>query len=228
MRIGFGINASFKKNLVCVYSIMFCSSIFGQNDTWLGSWNNLGVNYKLTEKLSIGSEAQLRSRFFYNNFFYYEFRGVVKYSFNNWFAISSGLSNHNVYKDSGDFIKPATLKEIRLFEDIFFTMSISRFKFESKNRFEQRFTNNGFKSRFRPRLQILVSLNKRNLVSRTVFLSFSDEVFISDKFEKVYNSVGLGYKLDNIIITSGLVYENNFITKIDNKYLLIGLILNLN
>ena len=228
MGIELGINASFKKTLVCIYSIMFCSSIFAQNDQWLGSWNNLGVNYKLTEKLTIGSEAQLRSRFFYDNFFYYEIRGVVKYSFNNWFAISSGLSNHNIYKDSGDFIKPATLREIRLFEDIFFTKSISRFKIESKNRFEQRFTNKGFKHRIRPRVQILVSLNNRNLTSRTVFLSFSDEVFISDKFEKIYNSIGLGYRFDNIIISSAVVDEYNFITKIDNKYLLIGLILNLN
>jgi hypothetical protein len=212
------------KSLFSLYLLMICLSGNAQSLEKLGSWNTVAMNYKINDKIKIYGEVQLRSFLFYDHFYYYHITTNINYSFRKWFSVSSGLANHNTYPETGNFDTPASLKEFRIFEEIIFKLSYSRFNFENKYKLEERFTTDGFKSRFRPRLGLTIPISRPVLEPKTIYLSLYDELFITDKLEKNRYFAGLGYKMNKISIMSGLQDDNNTISKTDKKYLVIALL----
>ena len=200
-----------------------CLRSNAQNDNDIGSWNALVLKWTINEKFKFFSEAQLRSYSYYNRFYYYDWKTSITYSFTKWFGFATGLAVYNNYQTTGNFVKPSTLKEFRIYEEVAFKYSFSRFNFINRYRVDERFTTIGYRTRFRPRLGLILPVNHQKLIPKTFFLSLYDEMFISDKFEKNRYFLGVGYKFGTVSVLTGLVHDNNITSKEIKNYHLISL-----
>lgn len=212
-----------------VLSILLCFTVNGQNANELGSWNGLGIKFEVNDKLNIFVESRLRGYAFYDKFYYYEITLRANYSINNMFTVAAGTGKHETFPTTGNFIKPFTFSEKRIYEEISEKHSYFRFFFDNRIRLEQRFTSNGYMNRFRLRSGCSIPLNHCTLIPKTIFLSFWDEVFIIE--EKPYLNLnrffaGINYKFENATIQTGWVNQVSYdvADKTGKKFLLIALL----
>jgi len=129
------------------------NDIKAQNATSeIGSWNIINLKMNIDKQWSFFVEPQLRSLSFYNQFHYYERKGGITYNLKSNFSFTTGLGSYNTYSQGGNFKLPYQQKEIRTWVQLIMKQEVDRIKFEHRYRAEQRFTNNGFRNRFRYRL----------------------------------------------------------------------------
>jgi len=110
---------------------------------------------------------------------------------------------------------------------------VDRIKFEHRYWAEQRFTNNGFRNRFRYRLNTVIPLNNKKLVPQTFYASIWNEIFFTDKapyFERNRFFVGGGYEVSEAVaIQSGYLHQFDY--KINDEtgrnFFQISLLLNI-
>lgn len=163
----------------------------------LGTWNVLSVKTSFNERWGAFAEGQVRSLKFYNDFHYHEFKGGVIYSLDKYFAFAMAAGKYDTYQSGGDFVTPKTSDEIRLFEQMTISQALSRIKFEHRYRAEQRFTRDGYKNRFRYRLQLVMPINRKKVEPKSWFLNTSGEIFFRDTpqyFERLRAFAGTGYQ----------------------------------
>jgi hypothetical protein len=164
----------------------------------LGSWNILSAKASISDKWGVFAEGQIRSLQFYNNFHYHELKGGVSYALDKNFSFAVAAGKYDTYQEGGDFVTPKTSDEIRLFEQMSMSQYLHRIKFEHRYRAEQRFTKNGYRNRFRYRMQAIVPLNGLKIEPKVWYVTGSGEVFFTDTpayFERIRTYVGLGYQL---------------------------------
>jgi hypothetical protein len=164
----------------------------------LGSWNILSAKASVSDKWGVFLEGQVRSLLFYNNFHYHELKGGVSYALDKNFSFAVAAGKYDTYQEGGDFVTPKTSDEIRLFEQMSMSQYLHRIKFEHRYRAEQRFTKNGYRNRFRYRMQAIVPLNRLKIEPKVWYVTGSGEVFFTDTpayFERIRTYVGLGYQL---------------------------------
>jgi hypothetical protein len=164
----------------------------------LGSWNILSAKASVSDKWGVFLEGQVRSLLFYNNFHYHELKGGVSYALDKNFSFAVAAGKYDTYQEGGDFVTPKTSDEIRLFEQMSMSQYLHRIKFEHRYRAEQRFTKNGYRNRFRYRMQAIVPLNGLKIRPKVWYVTGSGEVFFTDTpayFERIRTYVGLGYQL---------------------------------
>ncbi len=194
----------------------------------LGSWNILNLKYNHNNKWSAFAEAQLRSLKFYNNFHYYEYKGGINYKFHKEAIFTLGAGRYQTYKEGGNFVLPKNNDEFRLWPQFILTQTIGKLKFEQRYRSEFRFTNNGYRNRFRYRLALIYAFGKEKKDYKPFQLSISNELFFTDKepyFERNRIQLALNYKV-NKKASIQLGYLHQFDYKINDEtgrdFLVIG------
>jgi hypothetical protein len=178
---------------LCVIS---AQSSFAQSG--VGSWNIFSAKTSLSKKWGGFLEGQIRSLKFYNNFHYHELKGGITYALDKNFSFAVAAGKYDTYQEGGDFLTPKASDEVRLFEQLTMSQYLHRVKFEHRYRAEQRFTKNGYRNRFRYRLQTVIPLNGHKIEPKVWYLSGSGELFFTDTpayFERIRTYVGLGYQL---------------------------------
>ncbi len=203
--------------LFLFFNIAFCNAIFGQNSNFndLGSWNILNVKVNLHPKWSFFLEPQLRSLSFYNQFHYYEYKTGLTYYLNKHFSLASGIGNYVTFSEGGNFKEPKKNDEIRTWIQVNMHQYLEFIKFEHRYRAEQRWTLNGFRNRFRYRINVIVPLNSKKVETKTIYITAWEELFFTDNapfFERNRFFVGLGYEF-----TGSFSMQAGWINQFDYK-----------
>lgn len=180
----------------------------------LGSWNIINIKLNVNDKWSLFFEPQLRSLSFYDQFHYWEIKGGVNYNLNTNFAITSGFGAYNTYSEGGNFKIPIKQKKVRTFVQLVMKQYLEVVKFEHRYRAEQRFTNNGYRNRFRYRLNAIVPINNRKVVPKTFYAAVWEEIFFTNLppyFERNRFFIGGGYEVnENLSFQSGYVHQFDY------------------
>lgn len=166
-----------------------------------GTFNVLNLRYKHTDHWSVSGEAQLRSLKFYDDFHYYEIKGIVMYHINQQFEIGGGGGKYKTYSSGGNFEEPVKSDEWRTWQQLNMKLNYRRLKIEHRYRIEQRFTTKGYRNRFRYRLGFTAPLNKPRMEKGTLYLNQSNEVFFTNKapyFERLRVFIGAGFVFSNV------------------------------
>ncbi|NUM50663.1 MAG: DUF2490 domain-containing protein [Flavobacteriales bacterium] len=185
----------------------------------LGSWNILNLKYSHTDKLSFFGEGQLRSLKFYSNFHYYEYKGGINYKVHKAVMLTLGAGSYQTYKEGGDFVLPKNNDEFRLWPQLILFQSISKLKIEQRYRAEFRFTNNGYRNRFRYRLGVSYPFGKERNEYKPFQVSASNEIFFTDKepyFERNRMLLAFNYKPSKAT-TIQIGYLHQFDYKINDE-----------
>lgn len=78
-----------------------------------------------------------------------------------------------------------------------FLNNIGRIRIEHRYRIEQRWRTNGYRNRFRVRLNTIFPINKPSIQKGTIYATIYDEIFLADKvpyYELNRILGGLGYQ----------------------------------
>lgn len=179
----------------------------------LGSWNVVNIKDKVGKNFTIMVEGQLRSLSFYNQFHYYELKTGLGYAINKSFSVLGGVGTFNTFQAGGNFKTPAQQREIRTWIELVMKQPLDRLQFEHRYRAEQRFTNNGYRNRFRYRLGLFIPLNTLEIKEGSIYAVCWNELFLGDIepfFQRNRSFVGLGRKLSFANLQSGFVYQYDY------------------
>lgn len=219
--------------LTAILLLLFSGNSHAQSvGDGLGTWNIINAKFKINNKFSLFLEPQLRSLSFYNNFHYYEIKGGATYNPYSYLSLNAGLGNYNTYSEGGNFKLPHNQLETRTWLQLALKGEYGKLILENRWRAEQRFTNKGYKNRYRYRLNLVVPLNSEKIEVKTVYLSVWNELFFTNQepyFERNRFFVGIGYELNHLIaIQTGYVHQFDYkITdEIGRDFLQISLLFN--
>ena len=176
-----------------IFFTVLCTKLTAQT----GSWSIVNVKMDLNEKWNLFGEAQIRSLKFYDDFHYYELKGGATYKFSKTFSASAGAGMFDTYSPGGNFKSPMANDETRTWVQLSMMQYEKRLKFEHRYRAEQRWTSNGFRNRFRYRLNTILPLKKKKVEPKTFYLNASNEIFYTDRapyFERNRLFLGGGYE----------------------------------
>ncbi len=205
----------FRQIVLSAIFICFVAITNAQSDR-LGSWSVVNTRIGIDKKWEFFNELQLRSQSFYDDFFYYEVKGGISYKLNKNFNVLIGTGKYITYdiEEDGSFNKPIDNNETRLWQQITMNNYLERIKFEHRYRIEQQWHTDGYRNRFRYRLNAMIPLNKKSVEPGSVYISTFDEIFLTDKAEYFLRNrffLGFGYQLNKTFgITPGYVYQYDY------------------
>ena len=180
----------------------------------MSTWNVLNVKSNINDKWSLFGEVQLRSLKFYDDFHYYEYKGGATFNINKNFSLQAGAGNYDTYREGGNFKTPMVNDEFRTWLQLSMKQNLDRIKFEHRYRAEQRWTINGFRNRFRYRIQAVVPINNKKLEKGTFYAAAWNEIFFTNNapyFERNRVFLGGGYELsDHLAIQTGCLYQFDY------------------
>ncbi|NTW33312.1 MAG: DUF2490 domain-containing protein [Bacteroidetes bacterium] len=181
--------------------------------TALGSWNITNVKYKINERWFVYGEGQLRSLQFYDDFHYFEYSGGVNYKLSKNMNLAFAIGDYNTFSEGGNFVRPKKNNEIRTGLQITLLQNLWKVNIEHRYRAEQRFTTNGFRNRFRYRINAKVPFGKE-LTNSKFYATINNEIFFTDKepyFERNRFMYGIGYRLNNsLTVQAGHMYQFDY------------------
>lgn len=164
----------------------------GEDET--GSWFMYFGTNKVSERLSIHSEAQFRFYETTNNFNQMLLRTGLNYHIDPNAIATAGYAFIDTDNSFFEFEGEINSKEHRIFEQFILKNKVWEFLFEHRYRLEQRFLDFGdyTETQHRARYRIQMTLPLTN----TFFLNFYDELFINlqdDLFgqNRLYGALGL-------------------------------------
>ncbi|WP_394750545.1 DUF2490 domain-containing protein [Spongiimicrobium salis] len=212
---------------------MFYSQAQDNGEDDLGAWYMYFGTNKISDNLSIHSEAQFRFYETLSNFNQLLLRTGLNYHLdaNNIVTLGYGyIDTDPTFEDNGAVGIPFTntITEHRIFEQFIQKSKSGKFSFEHRYRLEQRFINNKDLSvtdtqhRARYRLQLTYPLSK------TVFLNAYDEVFLNlqdNVFGQNRLYFALGFHL-NAITSIQLGYLKNHFNTANFDRLQLGIFFN--
>lgn len=178
-------------------------------DGQTGSWNILNAKLALDSSWQVGVEGQLRSLSFYNNFHYYEYKSTLTYSISKSLSITSGIGSYRTFLPGGNFRTPAAVKEIRSWLEFSMRDPGHLILLEHRYRIEQRYTNKGYRNRFRYRLGGLLPLGKQS----NYFLAGWEEIFLTNRapyFERIRSSLVVGRKFSSMTVHAGYLHQFDY------------------
>ncbi len=197
-------------------SMLLSQNSIAQNTNYdeLGSWNIINLKVNLHPKWSFFAETQLRSLSFYHQFHYYEAKTGITYNLNKYFSLASGIGHYVTFSEGGNFQVPKKNDEIRAWLQINMHQYLEFLKFEHRYRIEQRWTLNGFRNRFRYRINIIIPLNTKKVETKTIYVTTWNELFLTNQapfFERNRFFIGLGYEFtNNFTVQSGWVNQLDY------------------
>lgn len=178
-------------------------------------------------------EAQLRSRKFYSDFHYYEYKAAVNYLAHPNVVLTLGAGSYNTYQDGGNFVTPQAKDEFRLWPQVILSQTIGNLKIEQRYRAEFRFTNDGYLNRIRFRVGVAYPFGNALKGYKPFQVSASNEIFFTDHepyFERNRIQFALNYKTSkSITLQTGYLHQFDY--KINdetgNDFFVIGLFFDL-
>lgn len=203
----------------CVFWLFFVTNYSVAQSIDLGSWNIINLKYTLNQKISFFTEAQVRSLKLYNDFHYYEYKGGINYKFYKNAMISLGTGSYQTYNEGGNFVLPKNSAELRIWPQLTLNQKIWKFNIEQRYRSELRFTNNGFRNRFRYRLGVAYQFDKEVKGYKPYQISASNELFFTNKqpfFERNRSLIAFNYKPSKLTAIQ-MGYLHQFDYKINDE-----------
>lgn len=218
--------------LLALFLISAIAKSQDNGDDKLGSWHMYFGTNKVSDKLSIHTEGQLRYYENGKNFNQLLLRTGLNYHINADAIVTLGyghITTDGTFEDLDDEVNAI---EHRIFEQFILKNSVGKFKFEHRYRLEQRFIQRGDKGainysksnehRARYRLQVTVPLSK------VFFLNFYDEIFLNLQNDvygqnRLYGAIG-AHVCKNASVQIGYL-KNHFPTRNYDR-LQIGVIFN--
>ncbi len=200
--------------LLLLLPVCCSETLSAQNDA-LGGWNIFNYNYYFNKKVFLYGEVQVRSQQLADDFYYHELKLGAGYNITDKSAVFLGLGNYKTYTFPGNFEKPVTANEYRIWQQFIMVNYVSRIKFEHRYRVEERWINSDFFMRFRYRLFAFLPLNHATLTAKTVYIPVYDEVFFTNKEPYfIRNRIfgGLGY-----MFTKSISLHTGFIRQFDYR-----------
>ncbi len=167
------------KAILVPLALFFTMANFAQQigDDKLGSWHMYFGTNKISEKLSIHTEAQLRYYENGTNFNQLLLRTGLNYHINPNAIATFGYGHITTDGTFDENPSEINSKENRIFQQFILKNTVGKFKFEHRYRLEQRFIKftdrNDTQHRARYRLQVTLPL------SDIFFLNFYDEIFLN-------------------------------------------------
>lgn len=216
------------KKILCLIILISSFTMNAQEngENKLGSWHMYFGTNRITNKLSIHSEAQLRYYEQAKNFNQLLLRTGLNYHINPNATATFGYGYIRTDGTFEEFSNEAYINEHRIFERFFLKNKVWEFTFEHRYTLEQRFLDFGDRTdvqhRARYRLQITLPL------SNTLFLNFYDEIMINlqgDIFgqNRLYAAFGINVT-ENFSLQLG--YLKNHFTMAHYDRLQIGITYN--
>lgn len=208
-----------KKRCVVAIAFLLLTPILFAQSVNLGTWNIIGLQYNHNPSLTFFGEAQLRSLKFYDDFHYYEYKAGVMYKAAKDFRVGIAAGSYQTYKEGGDFVLPKNSDEFRLWPQAILTQNIGPVKVEQRYRAEMRFTQNGYRNRFRYRLGLTYAFGKPEDNVKPFFAGLSNELFFTNNepyFERNRLLVSFGFK-PNKTSTIHIGYLHQFDYKITDE-----------
>tara|TARA_R110002012_G_scaffold322108_1_gene555929 strand:+ start:45686 stop:46360 length:675 start_codon:yes stop_codon:yes gene_type:complete len=181
-------------------------------DNW-GSWYMYFGTNKISDKLSIHSEAQFRYYETAANFNQLLLRTGLNYHLDENAIATMGYAYIGTDSSFEEIRNEENSNEHRIFEQLILKNKVGEFLFEHRYRLEQRFLENqgatDTEHRARYRLQVTLPLTD------TFFLNFYDEVFINLQNQifgqnRLYGALGV-HITDNLSVQAGYL-KNHFNT----------------
>lgn len=219
--------------LLVLIQIYFSLYFLNSQSIELGSWNIINLKYHLNEKWSVFGETQLRSLKFYDDYHYYEYKGGVNLKINPYVTFTLGGGSYQTYMEGGNFVIPKNNDEIRIWPQVILSQNLGSLKIEQRYRSEFRFTNKGYRNRYRYRLGLTFPISKIKEYFKSIHLIVNNELFFTTKeayFERNRFLVAVSYKLSNSSLIQ-IGYLHQFDYKINDEigrdFLQIGYFLEL-
>ena len=193
--------------LIFLFSVQFVTA-------QTGSWNILNAKLDLNQQWNLFGELQLRSLRFYDDFHYYEIKGGASYNISKSSNLSAGFGIFDTYSPGGNFNKPMANDEWRTWIQYSIRQYEKRLKLEHRYRAEQRWTSNGFRNRFRYRLNTVLPLNNKKVEPGTFYVSASNEIFFTNRapyFERNRVFLGTGYEFSPLFtLQAGYLHQFDY------------------
>lgn len=180
---------------ICI--LLLCIGKLQAQSFDLGTWNILNYRYKIDDKWSAFGEAQIRSLLFYRHFHYYEYKAGINYHARPDLILSLAAGDYDTYAEGGSFVVPKNNDEFRLWPQILILHKVGKVRFEHRYRAEMRFTDFGYRNRFRYRLGAQFPLVKKEDGELLIKMMVANEIFFTDKepyFER--NRIMLGFNFE--------------------------------
>lgn len=185
----------------------------------LGNWLIYIGNKQVNSKWNIHTEVQYRNYDAIGDLEQLLLRTGIGYNLsenNDNLLLGYGYILSENYVENTDDDK-VSVHEHRVFQQFTTKQNKWRLKLTQRYRFEQRFVENDFKMRLRYFLSLNYPLNNTEIISKTIYLSVYNEVFLNTEpsvFDRNRIYGGLGYKLNkNIKLELGYmsqVFEKSF------------------
>ncbi|WP_448517947.1 DUF2490 domain-containing protein [Rhodoflexus sp.] len=170
------------KKIFTLLGVIFLlvAAAYAQDGT-LGSWNTINIRYAYNLRLSFFGEAQLRSLRFYDHFHYHEYKGGFIYrAYPNVYA-GLAVGKYDTYGEGGDFVRPKNNSEVRLWPHLSLMQAIGQLRIEQRYRMEMRFTQFGYRNRFRYRLGAAYPFGNTERGYKPYQFSITNEIFFTDR-----------------------------------------------
>lgn len=156
----------------------------------------------------------MRSLRFYDNFHYHEAKAGVTVKVNPKFNLSLAGGKYDTYGEGDNFVRPKNNAEFRIWPQIVFLQSIGRFEIEHRYRVEGRFTNNGYRNRYRFRLGAYYPFGNEKKGFKPFQVGVSNEVFFTNRepyYERNRLLTAFTYNLSkNSSVQLGYLYQFDY------------------
>lgn len=180
-------------------------------DGELGNWAMYFGKHTFSDKLSLHSEIQYRSRSAsLDNVEQILPRIGLNWQVSQGTMLTAGYAYIPSYDDPGEASRP-DIRENRIWQQLILVHKDHRLKFEHRYRFEQRWIADDFRLRLRYRLMATYPLNNADFSPGTWFLGVYDEVFINTErtfFDRNRFYGAAGYVLNSgVSLQAGLLHQ---------------------
>lgn len=181
---------------MCIGFLCIFFTAQGQR-AYLGSWNILHLQYQWNQNWMVFGETQLRSLHFYDHFHYYEWKGGVQYKIKPGLDLTLGAGIYQTFKEGGNFMLPKNQDEFRLWPQLNMSIKYGKITIDHRYRAELRWTNQGFRSRFRYRMGCSLPFGTNGWRSKWK-INLTNEIFFGlyePYFERNRAAINLQYKI---------------------------------
>jgi len=181
-------------------------------ESTVGNWMMYFGNQKLSDRWNWHNEIQYRNYNFAGDLEQLLFRTGIGYNLsanNNNLLLGYAYIHGEPYVAGTD--EKTNVNEHRIFQQFISRQQFGRFYLQHRYRIEERFIEGDFKMRFRYFLGLNVPINKKEMVSKAIYLSLYNEIFIQPKSpvfdrDRVYGAIGYVFS-SNLKVEAGMMAQ---------------------
>ena len=205
--------------------ILLCCTSTALTQSDLGNWMMYFGTNKINKHWSIHTEAQHRNYSVQPQLEQLLLRTGVNYKFDNGLLLTGGYANITNHEFQSSRIGPE-VEEHRIWQQLITSTYFGKAKLEHRLRYEQRWIESDFKTRYRYRGMLFYPLNSGSIDVGTYYLGIYDELFLQpgdNTFDRNRLYGGVGYKYaSNIQFQLGYLLQT--VGSTTKQYLQFGLI----